>query len=409
MHYDVAVIGANGIQGKIVSRDLLTSGCAVLLCALDRYGLDSILDHDRAAFATIDIRETELLRQELRNAGVRMVVNCALDDFNLEVMQLALELGLHYIDLGSEVAMYRQQQKLHQAFVDKDRLAISGIGSTPGISNIMLRYLLPRFDTIETVHLGFAWTSNLPVFVPPFSIDAIAYEFGEPATIFENGEFVEKSPEEPTGITYDYRGIGPQLTCYTKHIEHHTFVDFLHDRGIKNVVVYSSFPPHSYTTLKQLLALGLLSKNPVTVDGKTVRPLDYTTEVLRRIPVPPGYTEKEVIWLKVFGKKAGQQKCEEMDCLAGTLPGWEDATCNIDTGFPVSILAQMILHGKIPARGFYSPESVVPPLPFFAELIRRKLMIYDNGKELPAETVVPHAAPRLVSAAGVAPLELAGP
>jgi hypothetical protein len=68
----------------------------------------------------------------------------------------------------------------------------------------------------------------------------------------------------------------------------------------------------------------------------------------------------------------------------------------------------MILHGKIPARGFYSPESVVPPMPFFAELAKRKLIIYDNGKELHAETVVPHAAPRLVSTAGVAPLELGG-
>lgn len=409
MHYDVAVIGANGIQGRIVARDLLLSGCSVLLCALDRYGLDSILDHERARFATVDIRETELLRQQLKNAAVRVVVNCALDDFNLEVMQLALELGLHYIDLGSEVAMYRQQQQLHQGFVDRDRLAISGIGSTPGISNIMLRYLLPRFDSIETVHLGFAWTSNLPVFVPPFSIDAIAYEFSEPATIFEGGRFVEKSPDEPTGISYDYRGIGPQLTCYTKHIEHHTFVDFLHDKGIKNVVVYSSFPTHSYKTLQQLLALGFLSKNPVTVDGKTVRPLDCTIEVLRRLPVPAGYTEKEVIWIKVFGKKDGQPRCEEMDCTAGTLPGWEDAACNIDTGFPASILAQMILHGKIAARGFYSPEAVVPPLPFFAELTKRKIAIYDNGKELQPEPVVPHVAPRLSSTMGIAPLELAGP
>ena len=71
-----------------------------------------------------------------------------------------------------------------------------------------------------------------------------------------------------------------------------------------------------------------------------------------------------------------------MDCVAGTLPGWEDAACNIDTGFPASILAQMIKSGKIAEKGFFSPEYVVPPEPFFEELGKRKIWIYDNGKRI---------------------------
>jgi saccharopine dehydrogenase-like NADP-dependent oxidoreductase len=382
MQNDFAVIGANGMQGKIVSRDLLESGYSVFLCAIDDYGLASILHHQRARFARVDLRHKDALRDALRGSGVKVLVNCALDDFNLEVMRTALELGIHYVDLGSEAPMWHEQKKLHQALQEKGVLAISGIGSTPGITNIMLRYLKPRFDTIETVHLGFAWDSNLPVFVPPFSIDAIAYEFSEPATIFENGTFVTKSPLEPTGIDYEYRAIGKQLTCYTKHIEHHTFPEFLQDMGVQNVVVYSSFPPHSYQAIRRLVELGFLSKEPIELHGAAIRPLDFTIEVLRRMPIPAGYVEKENVWIKVYGKKDGAPRREEMDCIASTIPGWEDATCNVDTAFPASILAQMILNNQIAARGFYSPEAVVPPEPFFAALHRRQMVVYDNGKAL---------------------------
>jgi len=382
MRYDFAVVGANGMQGKIAARDLLESGYSVLLCATDDYGLEKILEHEKAELSLIDIRKKDRLRRVLKNSGARVLLNCSLDDFNFDVTKLALEVGMHYIDLGSEAPMMREQQKLSPDFAAKGLLGISGIGSTPGINNIMLRYVAPHFDSIKTVHLGFAWDSNMQVFVPPFSIDAIAYEFSEPATVFEGGKFVEKSPDETTGIDYYYRSIGKQRTCYTKHVEHHTFPDFLKKKGVENVVVYSSFPPHSYNTIKRLVELGFLSKEEIEINGTSVRPLDFTTEVLRRIPIPEGYTEKENIWLKVYGTKNGKKVVEEMDCIAGTLPGWEDAGCNIDTGFPASILAQMVAKGEIAEKGFFSPEFVVPPEPFFAELAKRKIFVYENGKRI---------------------------
>ena len=391
MRYDFAVVGANGIQGKIVARDLLESGYSVLLCANDDYGLDRHLEHDNAEFSLIDLRKLDRVRRVLRNSGARVVVNCSTDDFNLSMTKLALELGMHYLDLGSEAPMMRDQLALHPEFLKKGLLAISGIGSTPGINNIMLRHVAPRFDTIDTVHLGFAWNANMPVFVAPFSIDAIAYEFMEPATILRDGKFVEVMPDEETAINYRYKAIGRQRTCYTKHIEHHTFHEYLKDKGVRDIVVYSSFPPHSYDALRALMELGFLSKEPIEVGGVAIRPLDLTMEVVRRIAIPEGYTEQENVWLKVYGTKDGKKKVEEMDCTAQTLPGWEDATCNIDTAFPTSILAQMIIRDEILERGLFSPEFVVEPEPFFKRLGEKKIFIYDNGKCInAAKATMPH-------------------
>jgi len=40
----------------------------------------------------------------------------------------------------------------------------------------------------------------------------------------------------------------------------------------------------------------------------------------------------------------------------------------------------MIKKEIIKEKGSFAPEAVVPPEPFFAELRKRKMEIYENGK-----------------------------
>ena len=401
MSYDFIVIGANGMQGRIVSKDLLESGFSVLLAATDDYNLDPLMEYKKADFAQIDLRKIERVKKVVKRSGADVVINCAVDDYNLIVTKLCLDLGVHYIDLGSvDEDMTYAQFKMSREFEAKKRVAITGMGSTPGINNVMLRYVRPQFDKIHTVHLGFAWNSNMPVFVPPFSLDAISWEFTEKAKIFENGKFVLRAPEE-CKINYEYKEIGKQKTFYTAHVEHFTFHEYLKDSGIKNIIVCSSFPDHSREAIMSLIELGFTSKEKIDIEGVAVRPLDYSIEVLRRIPVPTGYKEKENIWLKVYGTKDGKEKMVEMDAIAGTLPGWEDSTCNVDTGMPVSITAQMIKNGQISQYGLFAPESVVPPEPFFEELGKRKIWIYENGVKINGARKQNREAKKKVTAAAL--------
>lgn len=369
------------MQGRIVSRFLLEEGYNVLLCANDDYGIEKLVDHPKADFALIDLRRMDRVKRVVKKSGASVVVNCAIDDFGLVVTKMALDFGMHYLDLGTEEPMYLEQMKLSSAFKEKNLVGVVGIGSTPGVTNIMLRYAKDKFDTIETVHVGFAWDSNMPKFIVPFSIDAIEWEFTQKAKVLEDGVFTEKSINE-CSVDYYYKTIGKQRTIYAIHMEPLTFYEFLKDKGVKNIYRMASYPPHSYIGIKTLIELGFLSRENIDFHDFSARPLDVTSEILRRIPVPEGYTEKENLFLKIFGAKDGKPLNIEMDCTAGTLPEWEDATCNIDTGFPAAILARMIFKNEISERGVFSPEFLVPPEPFFAELGRKKIWIYENGKRI---------------------------
>jgi lysine 6-dehydrogenase len=387
MKTDFAVLGANGMQGKIVTRDLLESGYSVSLIAIETKGIESLIKHPKAEYIFINLYDKELTRYVLKNVSASIIINCVIADFNEELTHLFLEFGKSFLDLGSYEEVTYKQCDFGPQFQAKDSIGITGVGSTPGINNVMLRYARPEFDTIHTVHLGFAWDSNMPVFVAPFSIDVIAWEFKNTARIFENGKFIERYPNECT-IDYDYRWIGRQKTHYTRHAEYSTFYEYLKDIGIQNIAVCSSFPEHSRKVIEKLIALGLTEYNDddrpnfaIPYKGGYIEPVDFTEAVIRKIEIPEGYIERENIWIKIFGEKDGVAKKVEMDMLVETLPGWEDATCNVDTGMPASIIAQMIYNGIISERGVFSPEFIVPPEPFFQELAKRNIQIYkDNVK-----------------------------
>ena len=381
MKHDFAVIGANGIQGKIVSRFLLEDGYSVMLCAKDDYNMDELINHPKAEFALIDLRKMHPVKRAVKKSGATVVVNCAVDDFNLFVTKMALELGVNYLDLGSEEAMLKEQMSLDVEFKTKGILGISGVGSTPGITNVMLRHVKPKFDAIDTVHVGFAWDSNLPKFVTPFSIDAIEWEFTQKSKNLEGGAYIDRNPSE-CGVDYYYKSIGKQKAQYALHVEPVTFCEFLKDKGVKNIARIASYPSHSLSVIKTLIELGFMKREDVSFNGVSMRPIDFTAEILRRIPVPEGYAEKENLFVKIFGKKNGRNQTIEMDCVAGTLAGWEDATCNVDTGFPAAIAAEMIFKNEISAKGFTVPEFAIEPEPFFHELGKRKIWIYEDGKKI---------------------------
>ena len=62
-----------------------------------------------------------------------------------------------------------------------------------------------------------------------------------------------------------------------------------------------------------------------------------------------------------------------------TLPGWEDAGCNIDTGMPASIMTQMVW--MVAWEGSFEPGQLFCRR-FFAEIGKRSMVVYDNGEKV---------------------------
>lgn len=381
--YDFLILGGAGIQGKIVTKDLIESGYTCFIADIDRARAQKLLKKygEKAALAYVDVRDIDMTVDVIRRSGSEVVVNCVEGNWNVEVYKACLVAGVHCIDLGSEEEETMEQLEMNSLFQKKRLTAITGCGSVPGIGNVMLRYAAKKFDTIDTIEVGFAWKSNIKRFVVPFSIESIIEEFTRPALIVKDGKFIHRSPLKTITLK-NHRAIGKQKMLIVRHPETLTFFHYYKHMGVKHVRFYAGFPPHSEEKIRSLIELGFGSNISVKIHGHEIRPIHFTTEVLRRLKVPEGYREKENLWLEVSGKKNGKEKVIHMNCIVPTIKNWEDAGCNIDTGMTASVIGQMILEGGIRKRGSFAPEAIVPEKPFFRELVKRRMTFYENGKRL---------------------------
>ena len=374
------------MQGRIVTKDLAQNGYKIFVSDFDQELLDKLLrSHPELPNRTCDLRDFDATVKLIKEIKPTVVINCAEGSWNVEVYQAALAADAHVIDLGSDLTPTQKQIEMDEDFKKAGLTAITGCGSTPGINNITLSHVIRDFDYVETIETGFAWTSDPKVFVVPFSMESILEEFTGEAPFIEDKKWSqEDNPMEGTAKRR-FKEIGSQIVFLVgHHAEPYTFFIYHKDKGVKNIKFYAGFPPHSFNKIKEFIGSGITGENEnrsVNVDGKGLVPLSSLTKVLQEIyPPPVGYTEKENLWVSIEGMKDGKRKEVFIECIVPTLPGWEFAGCNVDTGLPASIIAQMIFNGEISERGSFGPGPVIPAEQFFKELAKRQMKIYIDDK-----------------------------
>lgn len=381
--YDFLVIGSSGMQGRIVTRDLLESGHRVFCADLYKEGSEKNLSqHPGTPFEFIDLREYDDFKNFLKKLSVKVVINCAEGDWNYDVYRLCLEQKMNVVDLGSDIPMTKAQLALHDEFKKVDLVAITGCGSTPGINNVMMKHGSQFFEKIDTIELGFGWDSSVKKFAVPFSMESIIEELSDPAPVLEDGKWVEKAPME-TEVVKEIREIGSQKCYLVRHPETYSMSQDYKSYEVQNIRFYAGFPDHSLEVLRKIIELGLGDKNLIVFENSEIRPVDAVSRILTRLKKPDDYTEKENLWVEISGKdNQGNIKIIRMECIVMTLPGWREDGCNIDTGFPASIMAQMIFDGRITARGSFAPDMAVPTEEFFKELKKKGLTVFQDGNAI---------------------------
>jgi|SRR3989344_854766 len=377
--YDFLIFGAGGMQGKIVVKDLIQKGYKIFISDIYQHHIDELIEkYPRLPYKLVDLRDIKSTIALIQKTKPFLVINCAEADWNLNVYESCLKTKTHVIDLGSDIPMTKKQFAMDSTFKKNNLIGITGCGSTPGINNVMLSYAVDFFDTLQKVEAGFVWNSNKEEFVVPFSMPSIVEEFTEPASLLKNGKWIKKEPYK-TIIEKRRQEVGKNKCFLVRHPEPYTFYFYYKDKGLKNIKFYAGFPDHSFYTIYNFIQLGFTKKEEIMINGEKVIPLNFLTEILRKISPSKSYKEKEVLWVSIVGKKNKKTKKIFMECIVDTLPNWREAGCNIDTGIPASVIAQMVRKGKINNYGSFAPEAVVPKEYFFKKLSEKRMKVYMNN------------------------------
>ena len=83
-----------------------------------------------------------------------VLVNSASYRVNLDTMRACLDSGTHYIDLGGLYWMTARQRALSEEFEQADLIAVLGIGSSPGKTNLMAASAAKESGEVDSIHVS---------------------------------------------------------------------------------------------------------------------------------------------------------------------------------------------------------------------------------------------------------------
>jgi saccharopine dehydrogenase (NAD+, L-lysine-forming) len=303
---------------------------------------------------------------------VSAVAACLPYRLNLEVMEAALAAGCHYADLGGLYHVTLKQWELDDRFREAGLSAVMGIGSAPGITNVLARLGADRLDdgsvrSIDMVNGAVDLSEGGGAFGVPYSAETILDEFTLPAIVFEDGELREV-PAASGVVDWAFPDpIGVQPAMYTLHSEPATLPRTI--PGVRDVRWRLALPRPIHEGFAFLVGTGLASRDPVMTSAGPVVPRDLLAAVLDRLSAGDGEPmDREVIDVRVAGRKDGSDAVSRS--LASFTPSPEGLSAGaFGTAIPIATTARWLAEGRVPA-GVHPPETAFDAASFVADLER---------------------------------------
>lgn len=369
---NVAVLGAGGTIAPAIVRDLADSGEVASQLLLDvnieqAQEVADVFGGDTAEAREIDARDRGVLAAAL--AGRDVLINSANYHLNLDVMRACLDAGCHYIDLGGLYHTTIEQLKLSGEFAAAGLLALLGMGSAPGKTNVMAAAALDALDgSVDHMMITAGGRDLGPDrgFAPPYSVQTIVDELTLKPVVLRDGEPVEIEPMRFAGVAVFPPPIGEAETIYTLHSELVTFGDSF---GCREAAFRLSLPPAALERLRELTTAS--REQIAAAQAAAVRPSDQTVSIHM---IDALHENRRV----------------NVSCITRPMPDWGLGGGVVSTAAPAAAAVRLLARGQITARGALPPERCVTPAQLFPELERRSATF--EVREITDEGPVPGAA-----------------
>jgi lysine 6-dehydrogenase len=370
------VLGA-GMMGRAIAYDL---------CKHSNFDSIAIADKDRKTinsaekflkdidFLKLDVEKTNDVKKQFKEYDV--AISAVPYKFNYTLAKTAVDTKTHFLDLGGNNDVVEKERSLHKEAKTNNITIIPDCGLAPGLVSVITRDIVDQMDSVEYVKLRVGGLPQNPV--PPlnyqivFSPYGLINEYVEDAIILDRGKIInKKSMTELETIDFPkpFGKMEAFLTsggCSTLPYTYKNTIKYLDYKTIR-------YPGHC-EKFKTMLNLGFTEEKKVSVGDQKVSPRDLFVTLLTRYLPTSG---KDVVLLRALGKGKKDGKKIHLDYM---MIDYSDNKNNITammrtTGYPTSIIAQMIERNIIKERGVFCCEEIVPCKLFFDELKKRDIQI----------------------------------
>jgi saccharopine dehydrogenase-like NADP-dependent oxidoreductase len=379
----VAVVGAAGIIGPAIVATLAEHEAVerILVLDMNEAGAREVAERHgggRASGGPLDITDRERAAAAIEGADV--LVNTASYRVNLAAMEAALAAGTHYVDLGGLFHVTIEQLELDGRYRDAGLLAVLGMGSTPGKTNVMAARAVELLgDEVERIVVAAAGRDPDPPsgpLVAPYAVETILDELSMPTPVVRDGEVIYLAPLTDAGSVEFGQPVGPAQTIFTIHSEQATFAQSF---GARNVSFQLSLNPVFLEKIRLLTELGLADTEPVEVRGVRVTPRHVLLALLAQLPkASPSHRAFGIHRIEAHGREGGLAVVE---CVTSAVDRLDFGGGVLSTACPPAVVADMLCRGELGAHaGVLPSERCVPYGPLFERLERYGVRVREEAR-----------------------------
>ena len=373
MSKEVIVLGT-GAQGSTIAMPLDEEpNVARVICA--DYNLEAAQRLEQKLTKAVAFKVDGNNMNEILEAskGADLIVNGLPPDFNVNLMEAALQGKMNYQDMASGpvedtdfVGAVKRQLAYDNKFKEAGLSALINTGSAPGLVNVLARNAADKFDELEHIDIfvyDSIWTNK---FIPFWWSPETAFgDMAAQPVRYENGEYKRVKPfNNPEMI--DFMGLGPRRMVDHEHEEPVTFGIFF--KGLKSANF--KYGGKACDLAESLYNMGLLSSKPVQIKGVNVTPLDLVCKLTPPAPSDPASIkdalsegmalEEGAAMVRVRGSKNGKSLCIDSYINApGLTESFEKYGITHEsflTGQSAFLFTKLFINDKLSEKGVFPPE-----------------------------------------------------
>ncbi len=346
-------------------------------------------DNERVfAAEQVDASDRSQVAALARTHGVDLVMNAVDPQFLMPVFDGAFDAGVDYMDMAVSLSEPHPTDPFHrtgvklgdeqfaraQAWEDRGRLALVGMGMDPGLSDVFAAYAAKHlFDEVHEVNIrdgGSLRIEGYP-FATVFSIWTTIEECLNPPVIWERdaGWYTVEPFAEPELFPFP-EGVGP-VECV--HVEHEEVTLVPRWIDCRKVTFKYALGSEFIETLKTLHLLGLDRKDRIRVKGVDVAPRDVVA-ALTPDPATVGdsMVGLAIVGTQVTGIKDGRPRevyLYQASDAQETMRRFGLQVVGYQTGFNPVLAMELLAEGAWKGQGVLGPEAFDPD-PYFDALDR---------------------------------------
>ena len=312
--------------------------------------------------------------------GSDLVVNCVGPFYNTvkPILNAVMKSRINYVDVCDDVDVTLEILEMTDRAKKAGITALIGMGSSPGVTNIIAKLVSEQFltqtDSVDIFHAhGGEPVEGAGVIGHRFhcmSIDIPMYLDGK----LQYVKYFEDSGIKLRQV-FNFPVLGEVPIYPYPHPEQVTIPKYIKLNQVTNKG--SVVPNEYYNLIGEMCRLGLAGKEPIKVKGKTVVPYDFAVAYIIR-------QRERILKETNFGRQRG---CVSV-VVKGTHEGKyreyrfhmasQSQALGEGTGIPVAMAAILMHQGKITENGILPPEAAVSPADFLGLL--PQIMDMDKAK-----------------------------